>query len=410
MKKSETIGYSENNKPLLVQYCNYKEPSSSSSVRILILAGQHGDENCAKKSVLKLGSYLNRRSLEDIEVAVLSDANPDGSSLHNRRNVKNIDLNRDHQLLQSSEVKAIHRFVAKWKPHVILDVHNYPTRRKELLKKNLILDHDIFFDIPTNPAICPKLDSKSLQKFFSSVILKLEKKGIAAERYVLLNQNRARHSNTDLKDARNSLALKFDIFTVLIEGKECSKGKEKQAINSQYNALKVILKWIRTNKKILTKTRKKDTANQIVPIRARYAEDYSSNGLAMTFKNSITKKHCSIVIPKYLSDIEITKFVTLPTQYGIPKNNTKLISLLKQHGYSIKTMTKSRVQTYNNASGRIKLYEKSIDLGKYYSVSTNQRGSRFLAVLLEPESKYGLCRYPQFSLKFLKGEYPVIKC
>jgi len=102
----EKIGSSELGKSLNVKYVGNK----NASLRIFIIAGQHGDEKYSRLAVTRLIKNLNRK--QDLKpltfYAVLTDANPDGGSKKRRRNALEIDLNRDHQLLESKEVRAIH--------------------------------------------------------------------------------------------------------------------------------------------------------------------------------------------------------------------------------------------------------------------------------------------------------------
>src|ERR1041385_4876771 len=125
-------------------------------LKVLALAGQHGDERPSRRVV---DMFLNvppdevAARLPHLQLAVIPEANPDGCASRSRCNADGIDLNRDHQLLLSDETVAIHRFVRRWQPHVSLDLHNSPSRRRHLLERNVVLNHDVFIDVPSHPAI-----------------------------------------------------------------------------------------------------------------------------------------------------------------------------------------------------------------------------------------------------------------
>src|SRR5207302_1080938 len=80
------------------------------------------------------------------------ELNPDGIVQGTRRNAHGIDLNRDHVRLAGSETRALHQFVRTWRPHLVLDVHDFPPRRRHLLARQLVYCQDVFLDVPTHPA------------------------------------------------------------------------------------------------------------------------------------------------------------------------------------------------------------------------------------------------------------------
>ncbi|HSB56462.1 MAG TPA: hypothetical protein VLD38_01440, partial [Nitrosopumilaceae archaeon] len=75
--ESKVIGFSEQGKPLIVQFIG-----GTATLRIFILAGQHGDERYAKKAVNRLVSFISRHADKDfplVQFAILSNTNPDGA-------------------------------------------------------------------------------------------------------------------------------------------------------------------------------------------------------------------------------------------------------------------------------------------------------------------------------------------
>jgi hypothetical protein len=418
--KSLVIGHSTLGKPIQVEFIGNKD----SLMRIFIIAGQHGDEKFSKKAVDKLITHLKLNLNYSFFVAILHDANPDGYENNTRENSKSIDLNRDHILLQSNETAAIHSFVRDWMPKIIIDVHNYPPRRKLLLKKHLILSHDIFVDIPTNSAVLPILKDSQINDFFNSLKSDLHSKGISCERYTIFQKSgKIRHSTIDIKDARNSLSLRYDVFCIILEGREPLKKDgtegENRTISSQYHALCSIINWFEKNKKEFEKMIPIPKKNELVPIRARYRD--SNDVLKLDLKNSKTKKISKINLKKYSPDVEITQFVELPEGYAVPKKLSSLLEVLKKHGfcYDSETSTSKQAEIYylkdmsihNELPKKsIKKKMKMIPMSDYVIFPIAQQGGRFLALLLEPCSKFGLHRFPQLKLDFSKKlEYPVLR-
>src|SRR5262245_59028923 len=117
------LGRSRENRPILC----FGRGRESAASRLLVLAGQHGDERSSRRTLQALLAVPAEEiawRLPAIQLAIVPEANPDGCAARTRCNADGIDLNRDHQLLLSNETVAIHRFVRRWQPHVILDLHN----------------------------------------------------------------------------------------------------------------------------------------------------------------------------------------------------------------------------------------------------------------------------------------------
>ena len=58
-------------------------------------------------------------------LAIIVDANPDGAVAMTRTNPCGTDLNRDHLLVSEPETLALHSFVHRWQPDLVVDVHTY---------------------------------------------------------------------------------------------------------------------------------------------------------------------------------------------------------------------------------------------------------------------------------------------
>lgn len=427
--ESETIGFSEQRRPLRVVYLG----DAAAPLRIFIIAGQHGNEKYGRKAVIRLIASLGNSFNLDfplIRLGILLDANPDGSSQKTRRNAIVIDLNRDHQRLDGMETRTIHAFVRSWRPHLIIDVHNYASRRKHLLAKNLIKYHDIFIDTPTNPAIHHSIDKDKINEFVNSIQSDLNSLNYSCERYTIVKPSgRVRHSTPDIIDARNSLSLRYNTFTVLLEGRkptheEGEAGRE-HIVSAQYQALYAILKWIQNHKNDFMQNRKSMSfAGDRVAIHSKYG--LADHPFGITFKNSMTKRTEIVSLQNYTPTIEVTKYIELPSAYAVPLDKKMVIEILQRHGFLSQLSNLSKlehIQYYiiesakpssreNRSPRKISLLVKTEQkrLDNYVIFPVYQEGGHSLAVLLEPESKYGLHRYKDLNLPILaNSQYPVLR-
>src|SRR5918992_1234270 len=414
-------------------------------LKIFILTGQHGDEGYSRKATERLISHLIKTKAKDFPpnvcIVILPNANPDGSHKKTRRTADGIDMNSDHLILTSEENRAIHSFIRSWKPNLIIDVHNYPPKRKYLEEKNYVFYHDVLIDAPTNLAIQKRLDQDKLKSLIQDIQSDLNQFNYSCDRYALIDdEGKVRHSTHDLIDARNFLSLRYNTFTILLEAREPlreerkKQNKQKQTaqmrtISAQYEALLSILKWATRNTDFLllensnTPTYKK--RRDLIPIRCKNVP--SEQPFRMNFKNTKTDQIEEVTLPKYESDIRATKHIRLPSAYAVPVDKNSIIEFLHNHGFTSERIEDSSklqaVQKYlilsfdpPKVEGRsaknvvIVTKEDEVDLSNYEIFSVNQEGGHSLALLLEPQSEYGLHKYRDLNLTLESGlEYPILR-
>ncbi len=441
----EIIGFSEKNKPLIVIYPDNKDGTNTSNsavidgkpLKIFIMAGQHGDEDCGRKATNVLIPSLARDfdiNLSLIQLAILTDTNPDGSFQNIRINANGVDLNRDHQLLNSKEIRSIHSFVRSWEPHIIIDVHNYPPRRKHLLAKNLIYCHDIFIDIPTNPSISCALDQAEINDFLKSVQSDLKLHNFSCDRYAVIKPSgKVRHSTPDIIDARNSLSLRYNTFTILLEGRQPTrkegKSNKDHIVSAQNQAIRSILKFVIKYKKRFLNPRYllPPSEGDIIAIRSKYRST-DKQFLQMSFQNSITKSIDTIDVSDYIPYVKVTKYIKLPIGYAVPLDKKNILKVLARHGFIScfysssnameRVIEKYAIQSLEPSTSKNRTPRKIStltirewkNLADYIVFPITQKGGHSLAIFLEPKSKYALHRYSELNLPIIPGTYyPILR-
>lgn len=98
--------------------------------RVIIIAGQHGNEpNPALSSAQLALRWATEPALEDLRrhaiVMIIPAANPDGLAGATRFDGSGLDLNRDWSRRTQSETSAIARTIDQWKPHLVIDEHEW---------------------------------------------------------------------------------------------------------------------------------------------------------------------------------------------------------------------------------------------------------------------------------------------
>ena len=239
----QVIGRSLEGRPLRVRFAGPR----SAPLRVLVMAGQHGDEPGARQSTARfLGGFVSDPPAElrdRVRIAMLEDANPDGAARGSRWNAEGRDLNRDHLELTSCETRAVHAGIRSFRPTAVLDVHNDPSRRRHLVARGRILDTNVLLGFPTHPAARAPVRWTNL---LDRARADLAQGGYTLGPYLLFQRSgRVRLSTLQTVDARNGLALRYGLPTVLVEGRaprrgEGASGRERR-VDAQTLAIRALV-------------------------------------------------------------------------------------------------------------------------------------------------------------------------
>jgi len=426
--EARTIGFSKEQRAI----CCHSRGAPDAPLKVLVLAGQHGDEGPAQlmlESLLSMDGAALIRRLPNLQLAVIPEANPDGCAARSRCNADGIDLNRDHQSLRSDEIAAIHQFVRQWKPHVILDLHSYPSRRRHLLEQNVVLDHDVFIDVPSHPAIMARSDSVTGADVLQGLLRALWSQEVRAERYTIVETSgRVRHSTPDVLDARNGLALRYGVFTLLVECRQPRRDEapdERERLQAaQERSLLAIVEWLNCNHSLFSSRSTVEAPTPGAPVQVRFKYRQHHAGLQLTCRNLERGEPVSVTFHNYCASLETRHTVLLPEAYAVPLELDCLRDVLRrqafqsiQQAYRMHRVEKLRIDATRpprrpGSSIRltISLHPGSQELGGYEVFSTRQRGGEALAIFLEPESQHGLHRIPEMNLPLAaQSWYPVLR-
>ncbi len=411
------IGYTSQERPLVVRFAG----DEAAATRVLIVAGQHGDEPLAREAV---AAFVKSFQRSGIHIAGLIDANPDGSSLHQRANGAGIDLNRDHQRLAAVETQAIHAFARQWRPHFVIDVHTYPPRRRHLLARGWVHATDVFIDIANNPAACADAAwatwlGSSLPRWVESVRCA----GFRCQRYTIITKTgRIRHSTPDVCDARNGLALSLGVPAVLLEGRQPTRFDGCEAASRTAGALQVALRRVVNDVREIPPCAPLPE-EFLVPIRSRYVA--SAPAPTLPFYDPKHQQVRAVQLEgTYTPRFDVTHSVAAPLGYLVPGGNSELLALLHNHGIvtteelppGAVTARRHHIErvTPSERSRRPPKQIKSRGIACQYIpnddliVPVTEQNARLLAVLLEPHSKYAISRYAEMAAEPVAGQfYPI---
>jgi hypothetical protein len=238
-----------------------------------------------------------------------------------------------------------------------------------------------------------------------------------------------RHSTPDVRDARNGLALRYGVPTVLLEGRKAVRG-DSQAERARLRealqaALDVVVRWAEENQELLTAPPPPPGPGAAVAIRCRHRR--ADGPCVMPLQDARSGVIQEREVPgTFYPGIEVTRWVRLPEAYAIPQSHAALIAVLQSHGLpnrpagpdTVETVERYWLRSRQRGDGRagrarrvsVETVRERRLLSGHVLFPVTADGGFALAVHLEPQSKYGLHRVAELNL-LLRPEawYPVLR-
>lgn len=415
---TEVIGVSENGLDIIVN----KFEVASPIYKIWIDARMHGDEDecelAATDLITDIGT-TNPSFYAGVSIHVCSLVNPDGKVLDDRENFNGIDLNRDYEAVASAEILAVHQHIRTFRPHAVINLHNFPPTQTFLTANNIAFDHDMLIDYPTSPMCRRGLTGTQ----YTSLITKIraDNPTYKYDRYINpADDGRTRFSTEGITDTRNGLSFRYDLLGFIFEGREprsdeVSATQKARTTAAEYGACKSTITWLRDNVSILTSAVTSIAPGSNYPLRSHYI---TNSPYSMDMYNTSTHVVGPFTFVDFDTDNTNYLFMVCPLGYAVPTSNTALVDHLtdklgitSQQGiaadtYTIETIHIDAADAWDDAGGVladqlppenvVTTYVRSTmtDFTDYklFFVS-NTDGGYQLGFLLEPRAKYGLPRY-----------------
>ncbi len=438
----ETFGKSESGIPLVAIKASADNPARENPLRVLIFAQQHGNEQSGKEAALLLMSDLAKGKhhhwLENMELWIVPQLNPDGSDVNQRRNAGGIDLNRDHIVQLAPETRALHALFRREMHHITIDIHEYQPFRESWEEFGAYKTFDVQIGVPTNPNVNKEIRSFALKQALPVVEEHLNSKGFSFNHYIVgpvPSKGRTRHSTVDFDDGRQSFAMLGTIAFIYegINGRDGFIENLERRTYGQYEALLSMLEFLHSNSQKATiiseNARRKLTHQQPgdkVAIRLEHFPD--GNPLLLPLSSARTGADTLVVVQNYHPLVKPTLEVIRPQAYLVPQNDSLLEDFLLLHNikvtesfeisdnrvtaYQIDEIIMSEDEELPNRFPEItsRQAERQNLTENYVYVTVSQLHSNFLVSLFEPQSMLGLAQRPGFEYLLEEGTiFPVLR-
>ena len=191
LARTESIGDSVQGRPIeVIRLTAPRAEDAAPRLRVMVIGTQHGAaEPAGGEALLALARELLsgdlRPLLEDLDVILLPNANPDGRDLKRRSNANGININTDFVLLSQPETRLLKQAVSYYAPDAVLDSHESAVLKRETLAKDgYLTDFDAQFEISNNPAVPVALRNYALNTFLPAITRRVSAGGLPAHRYI----------------------------------------------------------------------------------------------------------------------------------------------------------------------------------------------------------------------------------
>ncbi len=439
--KVEEIGKSVEGREIFALFFSKDEfGKDKSKLRVMFFAQQHGNEQSGKEGALLLAKELlkeqNKYLLDKLDFALIPQVNPDGSEINKRRNANNVDLNRNHLLLEEPETQALHNLFNKFNFEVTLDVHEYYPYSQEWKEFGYYKRADEQLGSITNPNVSKEIIQYSKERVLPFISQWLQSKNYSFNEYVVggpPNIERLRHSTVDINDGRQSFGI-MNTLSFILEGKN---GKDnfveniKHRAEAQAEAMMALLKFCYDNSEYIKDLISKERKNLLYdnsPVAVQFDHFNDGSKLELPVTSVENEADTIIVVDNYNPLVKKLLEIPQPYAYLVPKACSLSVGFLNNHKiiYHDNLPESATVQIYNvsqidtiELEGErfgnpvLTLVEKKIsdiDANKYYIVPLEQPKRKVIVLAFEPQSMLGLRNYEKFKKLLQVGiDYPIFR-
>lgn len=432
--KVEAIGKSVQGRPLeVVKFALPRDRQTVPRLKVMVIGTQHGAaEPAGGEALMVIARDLAlgdlRPLLDDLDVYLLPNANPDGRDLGRRSNANQININTDFVLVTQPETRLLKEAIARYHPDTLLDSHESAVlKRKTLAKEGYLTDFNAQFEISNNPAVPVGLREYAQKTFLPAVTERVSAGGLPAHRYIgeiTTTRQPITNGGLTLRNFRNTAGI-TGALSLLVETKLDSREEQWPTYRNIAVRVERQLLCIRA---FLTLARERRAEIRQITAAARAA--LGKETLTMFAGYEVDRDHPTAKIPMRridtgkLEDLEFRDHrrqvngdvVPFPPMLIITRHQDRVRPMLERHGihyWSVAQPTAAEVIAAR-FKPRANIYERvemltetrhllDIEAGGLF-IDLSQPNGRTAVLLLDPRATSSLFRYPEFAALVVPDE------
>jgi hypothetical protein len=153
---------------------------------VLIIGQQHGNEPAGGEAALVLAQQLANPQaglLRRVNVLIIPRGNPDGAESFKRTTANGIDVNRDHLLLNTPESRMIALAVHRYRPQLMLDLHEFTVGGRWVEKFGGLMKYDALVQAATVGNLDPQIAIHAQGHYVQRIYARLATHGLTSFSY-----------------------------------------------------------------------------------------------------------------------------------------------------------------------------------------------------------------------------------
>lgn len=436
--RKDVLGHSVQGRPIEALVFSTSSVPEESRMTIMVIGSQHGAAEPAGGEALlviarELATGALRPLLDDADVVLLPNANPDGRDLGRRANANGVNINIDFVLAEQPETRVLKQALARYAPVAVLDAHESAVlKRKTLARDGYLTDFEAQFEIANNPGVPQAVRDFALSDMLPALLARVTAGGLPAHRYIgeiTSIKQVITNGGLTLRNFRNTAGV-AGTLSFLVETKLDSREDTYPTYRNIEVRLGKQLICIRAFLQ-LTHERRADImaalakpAPQRFALFAGYVVDPQHPKADISMRRLDTRELETVTFRDHRR-IEYSDEITLPATYVIVDALDPMRSVLDIHGIRYEAIaapmtvqaTANRYGPRADISARMPVLESAtVDLeapAGALLVSLGQPRARTAALLLDPRSSSSVFRYPAYAGLMKPGQphfvYPVVK-
>jgi hypothetical protein len=437
----ETFGESVEGRPLEALFLSSvtaDDVTTPDRLTILIIGAQHGgSEPAGAESLLFIARDLldgHIAGLADVDVMLIPNANPDGIEHGKRHNANNINLNTDFVTLTQPESQALIRLLRRYRPEVILDVHESAVlKKKSLAREGYMTNFSTQFETANNSGIVSSLRDFTMAEVLEPWIYAARDAGLDAQRYI--GEIKSSHQpitngGLTLNNFRNRSGIEGTVSFLMETRLDPRDGVYPtfrnigERVRLQRVSIAEFIQLLHDKRdRALAEVAaaRRDAALQPLSIVQRYAPNTGDEPVTIDLRRISDNELETIEFVDYRR-VYTSERLPEPAAYVVRGNQSDLRALLDRQGIQYLVLWEPRIEwAMGFAPGRLNesvpamldgaseyVTRVTAEVGDLW-IDPAQIRSRLAALILEPHSESSVWRKPEFAAALGADELPVFR-
>jgi hypothetical protein len=420
-----------------------KGVSARDKLVVMLIGAQHGTEPSGAEALQIIARDLLHGALQSflqhMDMILIPNSNADGRDLHRRVNANNVNLSTDYLVLSQPESLAVAKAWHRFKPHVLLDVHESALlKKKSLGTQGYMTDFEAQFEVANHANLDVRLRVFSLNVFLPELLAAINARGLPARRYIseiTSVDQPITPGGISLRNLRNYVGFR-GTFSLLVENRLDPPGDYPTPHNIRVRVAKQLLSIVTFLEKVRefrgeiierveaardNWVNKKQAAS--VTLDSYYARDPAQPRITIPLRKRYNGELVQRVFD-YHGRVVTDRWLTLPRAYAVTAQQEAIARLLQRHQirYEVIQQPKElqgvcqlikKVQIKRLFHGVIPRREVQVSLTESATpialapgdlwIDLHQPAARLVPLILDPRSTNNIFYHPAFT-SWLAGD------